>query len=54
MVNVLKRDLGCARIDKVEGILNSTSNYVLTEISKGNDREAALIEAQSRGIAEGE
>jgi len=36
----------------LEGILNGTSNYILTRMMEGLEYEAALLEAQSKGIAE--
>lgn len=53
VVNVCTRDLTFAKFTKIQGIFNSTSNYILTEIAKGNSAEQALKEAQIRGIAEG-
>ena len=37
---------------RIEGILNSTSNYVLTEMAKGRTLEDAIKETQRKGIAE--
>jgi len=36
----------------IEGILNGTTNYILTRMEQGLQYEEALIEAQSKGIAE--
>jgi len=36
----------------IEGILNGTSNYILTRIGEGTGYAAALKEAQEKGIAE--
>jgi homoserine dehydrogenase len=52
VVNVGTRDLVAAQIRRVEGIFNSTSNYILTQMAAGQSYEAALAEAQRRGIAE--
>ena len=52
VVNVGRRDLHCAVFDSVEGILNSTSNYILTRMGDGEAFEVALKTAQARGIAE--
>ncbi len=48
------RNCLCAnRIDSVSGILNGTTNYILTRMFKGNvSFEAALKEAQEKGYAE--
>jgi len=42
---------GCEIIG-IEGIVNSTSNFVLTEMARGRSREEAVREAQKKGIAE--
>jgi homoserine dehydrogenase len=52
VVNVGMRDLVAARIERVEGVFNSTSNYILSEMARGAPYAAALAEAQQRGIAE--
>jgi homoserine dehydrogenase len=50
--NLVERTLQGCEILRLEGILNSTSNYVLTEMSKGRPLDSAVKEAQRRGIAE--
>lgn len=52
VVNVGRRDLIAAQISRVEGVFNSTSNYILSEMAEGADFTAALAEAQRRGLAE--
>ena len=52
VVNVGRRDLGCGRLDSVEGIFNSTSNYILSRMALGEDSATALGNAQEAGIAE--
>ena len=52
VVNVGQRDLVAAQISRVEGIFNSTSNYILTQMAAGRSYVDALAEAQRRGIAE--
>ena len=52
VINVGKRDLVAAQVRRVEGIFNSTSNYILTQMAAGLPFAAALAEAQRRGIAE--
>lgn len=42
---------GCSVLG-LSGILNSTSNFVLTEMARGRTSEEAIEEAKSRGIAE--
>lgn len=44
--------LRSAGVHKIEGILNGTTNYILTEMTKGLSYEAALKEAQRLGYAE--
>jgi homoserine dehydrogenase len=52
VVNVGTRDLVAANVRRVEGIFNSTSNYILTQMAAGHSFADALAEAQRRGIAE--
>ncbi|HSN76067.1 MAG TPA: homoserine dehydrogenase [Anaerolineae bacterium] len=52
VVNVGVRDLVAAQVRRVEGIFNSTSNYILSQMAAGADYAEALAEAQRRGIAE--
>ncbi|OGD28121.1 MAG: hypothetical protein A2V57_01040 [Candidatus Aminicenantes bacterium RBG_19FT_COMBO_65_30] len=44
--------LAGARIEGIQGILNGTSNYILTRMGEGLDYGEALKEAQDKGIAE--
>ena len=44
--------LAGAEISRIEGILNGTTNYILTRMKEGVDYKEALKEAQSKGIAE--
>ena len=52
VVNVGVRDLRGATFERVEGIFNSTTNYILAEMEAGRSRAEALAEAQRVGIAE--
>lgn len=52
VVNVGRRDLACGRLDSVQGIFNSTSNYILSRMAAGEDPAEALKAAQEVGIAE--
>lgn len=52
VINVGRRDLVAAQIQRVQGIFNSTSNYILSQMAAGISYAAALTEAQHRGIAE--
>ncbi len=44
--------LAGARIEGIQGILNGTSNYILTRMGEGLDYEEALRQAQDQDIAE--
>ena len=44
--------LAAARITRIQGILNGTTNYILTQMENGATYAAALAEAQARGYAE--
>ncbi len=50
--NLVEKTLPGCEITGLEGILNSTSNFVIAEMTLGNTMDAAVKEAQSRGIAE--
>jgi homoserine dehydrogenase len=52
-VNLGRRDLAAANVQRIEGILNLTTNYILTRMAgEGLDYGAALSEAQKAGHAE--
>jgi len=51
-LNIGARDLCAASIEKVEGVLNGTTNYILTRMTQGESYEHALKHAQEMGIAE--
>lgn len=46
------RSLAGAEVLGIEGILNGTTNFILTKMEKGVTYAQALAEAQARGIAE--
>jgi homoserine dehydrogenase len=50
--NLVERTLPGCEVEGVRGLLNSTSNYVLTEMSRGKSMEDALGEAIRFGFAE--
>src|ERR1700742_640607 len=53
VIRVLQESLAGARIDRVHGIVNGTTNYILSEMARlGISFEAALAEAQRLGYAE--
>jgi len=52
-VNLGRRDLAAADVQRIEGILNLTTNYILTRMAEeGLSYEGALAEAQEAGHAE--
>jgi homoserine dehydrogenase len=50
--NLVRETLPTAEVLSVRGILNSTTNYLLSEVARGSTAEAALAQAQGAGIAE--
>jgi len=51
-INLTKHPLAGIRIKEVKGILNGTTNYILTRMESGMSYEEALREAQQKGYAE--
>jgi homoserine dehydrogenase len=52
LLNLLRETLAGAEILEVQGILNGTTNYILTRMEEGLSYEAALAKAQELGYAE--
>ncbi len=52
IINTLLDSLRANRLQSVVGILNGTTNYILTEMKKGKEFAQALSEAQAKGYAE--
>ena len=52
ILNIGRRDLIAGDINKLQGIFNSTSNYILDGMAEGHSFASSLREAQERGIAE--
>jgi homoserine dehydrogenase len=53
VIRVIQDSLAGAQIDKVFGIVNGTTNFILTEMAEtGSTYEAALAKAQELGYAE--
>jgi homoserine dehydrogenase len=50
--NLMRYSLPTAKVGLVRGILNSTTNYLLSQAARGVPWKDALAEAQSAGIAE--
>ncbi len=51
-LNVGRRDLGVATIEEFEGVVNGTTNHILSRMMEGQSYEEALKHAQDIGIAE--
>ena len=53
IITALTQSLAANQITAMQGILNGTCNFILTEMSDhGRDYASALAEAQARGYAE--
>src|SRR5215208_2434764 len=52
VVKVLREALVVTNVHRVLGIVNGTTNFILTEMERGATYDEALSEAQSRGFAE--
>ncbi|MCQ5337469.1 MAG: homoserine dehydrogenase [Candidatus Methanomethylicia archaeon] len=50
--NIFEGPLAGCNVESIRGILNGTTNFILTEMEKGLDYEQALKEAQRLGYAE--
>ena len=52
VVRVLRESLAGAPIERIHGIVNGTTNFILSEMARGCGYEEALAEAQRLGYAE--
>jgi homoserine dehydrogenase len=52
VIKVLRESLVVTKVHRVLGIVNGTTNFILTEMDGGASFAAALAEAQGRGYAE--
>jgi homoserine dehydrogenase len=53
VIRVLQESLAAAHVERIHGIVNGTTNYILTEMARGGmSYEAALKQAQELGYAE--
>jgi homoserine dehydrogenase len=52
VINLTEGPLAGCSISKIRGIMNGTTNYMLTEMEKGMSYEAVLKVAQEKGYAE--
>ena len=50
--NLVRETLPAVAIEGFRGIVNTTCNFILSELERGKDFEPALAEMQARGIAE--
>jgi homoserine dehydrogenase len=51
-IHLGRQVLVAARIQRIQGIFNGTTNFILTRMDAGASYEAALAEAQAKGYAE--
>ena len=52
IIETLKQHCRVGKIVKIEGIINGTCNYILSEMEKGREYQEVLKEAQEKGYAE--
>jgi homoserine dehydrogenase len=52
VIRVLAESLAAAHVDRIHGIVNGTTNFILTEMAGGLSYPEALAEAQRLGYAE--
>ena len=52
VISLLRDLLGTSSPKSIRGILNGTSNYILSKIERGDSFAEALTDAQQRGLAE--
>ena len=52
IIKMLKQELGGNRISKISGMLNGTSNFILSKMEDGSEFDTTLKIAQEEGYAE--
>ena len=52
IIKLLKQELAASKISKISGMLNGTSNYILSNMEEGMEFESTLKLAQEKGYAE--
>jgi homoserine dehydrogenase len=52
VIRVLCESLAGAHVERIHGIVNGTTNFILSEMTRGSSYEPALAEAQRQGYAE--
>ncbi|MDY0234787.1 MAG: hypothetical protein RBR71_02090 [Gudongella sp.] len=50
--NLVEETLEFCKVTEINGILNSTTNYVLEEIAKGKEYDDVIVEGKKRGFIE--
>lgn len=50
--NLVDETLRLCKVTEVNGILNSTTNFILEELAKGKDYDAVILEGKERGFVE--
>lgn len=51
-LNIGRRDLGATVVEEFQGVVNGTTNYILSRMTEGQSYEEALKHAQDIGMAE--
>ena len=54
VIRTLQEAMVSERLRKIYGIVNGTTNYILTRMEEGSNYKGALFEAQEKGYAEAE
>ena len=52
VLSTIREGMAGASVTAIRGILNGTTNYILTAMASGQDYAEALVEAQEKGYAE--
>ncbi|HVR05734.1 MAG TPA: homoserine dehydrogenase [Solirubrobacteraceae bacterium] len=52
VVRLLEESLAATPIERIHGIVNGTTNYILSEMARGSSYAQALADAQRKGYAE--
>ena len=52
IIKMLKEELAANKVSKISGMLNGTSNFILSQMEEGEEFESTLSLAQSEGYAE--
>jgi len=52
VIKMLSNDLGANQVSKISGMLNGTTNYILSNMENGISYDVALDEAKQKGYAE--